>query len=304
MELGRQLSSLLAVLQPPTPSFTLFELSDDVRLIGPPLDGVAALVVLTGTMHLGDGEGTRPVKPGHVVLLPPGRRASIAASGGSPVHSVEGRNSLVRHGPWLVADATRGRPATLTVAATRIAGSDALGRPVVTAITDCKVGKPVFTLLRAELARGGKGHPALAMSLMSACVVQALRHAIDAAPAPLASAEADTATGLSVSRAVAAIRARPGEAHTLDSLANTAGMSRSTFIRHFNRLMRTPPIEFLQQVRLEEARALLRTTTLPVKMVAARAGFASRSHFSRLFRAAFGEDPSGFRQRDDDDKPE
>lgn len=299
MEIGGQLQSLLAVLEPPTPSFTLFELADDVRLIGLPLDGVAALVVLSGTLHLTDGREMRAVKPGRVALLPPGRRASIAASPGEPAHSADGRASLTRRDRWLVADATRGRPVSLSLAATRIAGSDALDAPVVISIADCSVGRPIFTLLRAELARGAEGHPALAMSLMSACVVQALRRAIIAAP-DAAPSQADAAAGASVGRAVAAIRARPGEPHTLDSLADVAGMSRSTFIRHFRRVMRLPPIEFLQRVRLEEGRAMLRATTLPVKTVAARAGFASRSHFSRLFRSAFGDDPTSYRQGGDD----
>jgi len=34
---------------------------------------------------------------------------------------------------------------------------------------------------------------------------------------------------------------------------------------------------------------------LPVKTVAARAGFASRSHFSRAFKASAGADPAGYR---------
>jgi len=300
VELGGQLSSLLAVLEPPTPSFTLFELADGVRLIGPPLDGVAALVVLSGTLHLGHGETAVVVKPGRVALVPPGRRATLAARPGEPLHSIDGRASLIRRDRWLVADATRGGAASLRVAGTRIAGSDALARPVVTSVLDDPAGRPVFTLLRAELARGAAGHPSLAMSLMSACVVQALRSAIEAAPAPRSQGEA--ATGLSVGRAVAAIRARPGDAHTVETLADLAGMSRSSFIRHFSRVMQAPPIEFLQRVRLEEARALLRATSLPIKTVAARAGFASRSHFSRLFRAAFGDDPSGFRERESGDE--
>jgi AraC family transcriptional regulator, activator of mtrCDE len=135
---------------------------------------------------------------------------------------------------------------------------------------------------------------------MSACVVQALRRAIDAAP-PVEPA-VQVAAGSLIGRAVTAIRAHPGEPHTLETLADIAGMSRSTFIRHFRRIMRTPPLEYLKRIRLEEARTLLRSTNLPVKTVAAQSGFASRSHFSRLFRAAYGEDPSAFRQHSVDNQ--
>jgi AraC family transcriptional regulator, activator of mtrCDE len=132
------------------------------------------------------------------------------------------------------------------------------------------------------------------MSLMAACVVQALRRALDAVPS--APANGELAAGTLVGRAVAAVRARPGDNHTLDSLAGAAGMSRSTFIRHFRRVMRTSPVEYLQRMRLEEARAMLRTTSLPVKTIAAHTGFINRSHFSRLFRATFGEDPTSYRR--------
>jgi AraC family transcriptional regulator, activator of mtrCDE len=40
---------------------------------------------------------------------------------------------------------------------------------------------------------------------------------------------------------------------------------------------------------------MLRAGDLPVQKVADAAGFASRSHFSRAFRAAFGVDPSTYR---------
>ena len=36
---------------------------------------------------------------------------------------------------------------------------------------------------------------------------------------------------------------------------------------------------------------LLRSTNLPVQMVALAVGYASRSYFSRAFKAAYGADP-------------
>ncbi len=48
-------------------------------------------------------------------------------------------------------------------------------------------------------------------------------------------------------------------------------------------------------MRLRRAERLLAETKLPVKSVAARVGYASRSHFSRAFKAAFGIDPAAYR---------
>ena len=54
-------------------------------------------------------------------------------------------------------------------------------------------------------------------------------------------------------------------------------------------------MDFLKEVRLRRAAHLLRATDLPVKTVAARVGFASRSYFSRAFKAFTGHDPAGYR---------
>ncbi|HEX8556110.1 MAG TPA: AraC family transcriptional regulator [Sphingomonas sp.] len=296
--MAARLASLLATIDSATPSFTMFELSDGVRLLGPPVAGVAALLVIAGTMHLEDGAGgTIAVGPGSLALLPSDVRAAIVADAGHATVTLDGRQCLIQRDGWLVADATRGRPATLIVAAARIAGStaDALSGPMVTPVSGSDVGKPLVALLKAECARGAAGHPALAMSLMTACVVQGLRQAMAAAPDTEQAVHG--ATGNLVARAIAAIRGRPAEPHSVDSLAAVAGMSRSTFIRHFRRVMRMSPLEYVQRVRLDEAKAILGSTDLPIKTVAANTGFASRSHFSRLFRAAYGSDPSTYRQQ-------
>lgn len=291
-----RLAALLATFDSSTPALTLFRVAPGVRMVGPPVDGIAAFMVLTGDLQLEvEGEPARVVPAGSLALAPAGRAARLSPAGIAAVATVDGRSSLRPHEGWLVADATRGRDATLVVAAGRIAGSSGSGGTgtLVLPITACRVAKPLFHLLRAECERGVDGLPALAAALMNACVIQGLRRAIaaspDAAPEP-------PGRGL-VARAVAAIRSRPAEPHTVDTLATVAGMSRSTFIRHFKRAFRVAPSEYIQQVRLEEARTMLEATELPVKTVAARAGFASRSHFSRLFRAAFGHDPSSYRDR-------
>ena len=46
---------------------------------------------------------------------------------------------------------------------------------------------------------------------------------------------------------------------------------------------------------------MLGTCALPVKTVAARVGYASRSHFSRAFKAAYGVDPTAFRAKLDEE---
>ncbi len=288
------LAKLLATFDSSTPALTLFRVAAGVRMNGPPVDGVGALLVLSGTMLLEvEGEPAHSIAAGSLALVSPGRATLLSAAGSPVTATVDGRNSLVPRDGWLVADATRGREPELVVAAGRIVGSSASGAAgtIIVPAPPCRTARQTFALLRTECQAGAAGLPALAAALMNACVVRSLHHAIAAAPRAVPE---KMQRGL-IGRAVAAIRNGPAEPHTVDTLANVAGMSRSTFIRHFKAAFRIAPSEYIQQVRLEEARTMLEATELPVKTIAARTGFASRSHFSRMCRAAFGNDPSGYR---------
>jgi transcriptional regulator GlxA family with amidase domain len=76
-----------------------------------------------------------------------------------------------------------------------------------------------------------------------------------------------------------------------EALAGEGGVS----VRQLERLFRahlgsTIAAHYLA-LRLDRARALLRQTTLPVLQVAMASGFASAAHFSRAYRARFGQPP-------------
>lgn len=88
---------------------------------------------------------------------------------------------------------------------------------------------------------------------------------------------------------------RPAEPHTLRSLAQTAGMSRSAFALRFTVTFGQPPMAFLRALRLHHAARLLESTDLPVQAIAEGIGYTSRSYFTRAFRTQFGTDPRTFR---------
>jgi PAS domain-containing protein len=54
-------------------------------------------------------------------------------------------------------------------------------------------------------------------------------------------------------------------------------------------------MEFLRATRMDHAAHLLRTSSLPVKLVGASAGYGSRTSFAHAFRRAFGASPVDFR---------
>lgn len=88
---------------------------------------------------------------------------------------------------------------------------------------------------------------------------------------------------------------RPSERFDVAKLAAVAGMSRSAFSSAFMNTFALTPMDFVKKTRLQKAAELLKSTSLSIKLIASRTGFASRSHFSHAFKQAYGVDPSAFR---------
>jgi AraC family transcriptional activator of mtrCDE len=99
-----------------------------------------------------------------------------------------------------------------------------------------------------------------------------------------------------ITRAFADMVARPGAAHTVQSLASSASLSRSAFMARFSEIFGRSPMAVLRDLRMRQAALDLTTTTMPVDVVAYNAGYASRSSFVRAFRKAYNVDPSEYRQ--------
>jgi transcriptional regulator GlxA family with amidase domain len=72
-------------------------------------------------------------------------------------------------------------------------------------------------------------------------------------------------------------------------------MSESRFTALFAGSYGKTPMKFVQGIRLRDAADLLRTSDLPLKAIAARVGYSSRSHLSRVFQTQFGTDPTSYR---------
>lgn len=97
-------------------------------------------------------------------------------------------------------------------------------------------------------------------------------------------------------RAMDYLRARFDEEFGLDELAKVAGAAdRFQLSRGFRREFGTSPHAFLVQLRLAEARRLLREKTPPAE-AAALSGFADQSHMGRWFRRAYGMTPAAYRR--------
>jgi AraC family transcriptional regulator len=82
---------------------------------------------------------------------------------------------------------------------------------------------------------------------------------------------------------------------SLSEIAAAANLSLYHFARTFKRSTGLSPHQYVLHRRVERAKELLKSTDLPVGVVARKAGFASPSHFSEQFRRLVGITPSAFR---------
>jgi AraC-like DNA-binding protein len=80
-------------------------------------------------------------------------------------------------------------------------------------------------------------------------------------------------------------------------LAASAGMSATSFHRHFKAVTGFSPLAFQRHIRLLEARKLLAAGTANVSRVAYEVGYVSPSQFSREYKSMFGKSPVADLQR-------
>jgi AraC family transcriptional regulator len=87
------------------------------------------------------------------------------------------------------------------------------------------------------------------------------------------------------------------EEFNLERLASQAGLSRFHFQRLFKAATGVSPSRYHINLRMEEARRLLRETKMSVVDVALEVGYTNPSHFAQLFRRETSLSPSDYRRQ-------
>lgn len=90
-------------------------------------------------------------------------------------------------------------------------------------------------------------------------------------------------------------RARLEASFDLDEWAASVHVARRTFTRRFRDRTGTSPQQWLLEQRIDRARLLLETETIPVDLVAERSGFGSAVALRQHFRARLGVTPTAHR---------
>mgnify|MGYP006159732169 FL=1 len=91
------------------------------------------------------------------------------------------------------------------------------------------------------------------------------------------------------------MHSRYNEDITLETLAEKFDINIRSLNRRFKQATGKSPMQYLQQIRIENARELLKTSNLSIAEVAFSSGYPDSSYFSSLFRKAISLSPREYR---------
>jgi transcriptional regulator GlxA family with amidase domain len=87
------------------------------------------------------------------------------------------------------------------------------------------------------------------------------------------------------------------EPNPVGTMAVRSGLSERTFLRRFRRATGQSPVEYIQTVRMEEAKQMLEATCQPIDEIAAEIGYSEPSSFRSAFRKRVGLSASAYRKK-------
>ncbi len=268
-------------------------------------DAMTFVVVLSGSAWLEiDGLEPEYLKPMSLTLLPHGIPHNLRSEHGAPtcslldlpVEKISERYEVLQHGG--------GGPVTQAVYGVMRLDHIAAQRLVtqlpailqVDALTDDLDGwlETTINFIMREASNMKPGGETVITHLADILVIQAIRSWIDRSPDTKPGWLAALRDG-SIGRALSAFHKAPERDWTVAKLAQTAGMSRSTFSERFSSLLGQSVMQYVTLWRMQLARQLLRETVHPLADIAPRVGYRSEAAFCRAYRRVYGEAPGRLR---------
>ena len=86
-------------------------------------------------------------------------------------------------------------------------------------------------------------------------------------------------------------------AKPVERMVERSGLNARTFSRRFKAATGFAPIEYVQALRVEEAKQMLETDTLSIDEVGASVGYDDSASFRRVFKHGVGLSPSAYRKK-------
>ncbi|MBD8548810.1 helix-turn-helix domain-containing protein [Sphingomonas sp. CFBP 8760] len=299
----RTLDQLLTTIDVDPHAFSVCRIQTGWRMTFPAFAAVTVHFVLRGSGHLQVGASPPiPFSPSSVLIVPTSEQHWVGEVGDNAEVS-EAANRCALLGDGLVEfTAGSGAHDTLMLCGALSAPYqgglgffDLLRVPTAGDMAAGIIPAGVFDAMADEITHAGFGTQAMCQALMKQGLIALLRDRRERQTELSGGAMSHPR----LSKALAAIIGDPAAPHTVDSLASLSGMSRASFSDHFSKTFGQGPIDFVQKARLRIAARLLRTTDLPIKVIAQAAGYAGPRPFSRAFQAAYDCGPADYRARPD-----
>ncbi len=145
-----------------------------------------------------------------------------------------------------------------------------------------------------EVRRDQIGSTLVAEHLAVVMLIQVLRFHLATTTTPPSGWLAGLADPV-VGPALRAMHAQPAERWTVEALADTAAVSRSTLAARFRGLVGKGPLDYLTGWRIELAADRLRRGDGTLATIAREVGYGSESALSVAFKRVTGSSPTGFR---------
>ncbi|MCZ7647331.1 MAG: AraC family transcriptional regulator [Planctomycetota bacterium] len=151
----------------------------------------------------------------------------------------------------------------------------------------------LFKRSAEEARERRRGWEALLRATFIETLVRCVRHLEDEGHAFTSDENRDSVVNLAKNY----IQAHFAEPITLKKIAASVYLSPNYFSALFAKTVGATVSQYLQEVRLTEAKTLLAESKLPVHEVARQSGFATVHNFSRIFKKRTGTAPLAFRKR-------
>ncbi|WP_455274956.1 cupin domain-containing protein [Rhizobium herbae] len=171
--------------------------------------------------------------------------------------------------------------------------NDGLGKDGIGSATDQLAS--LVGLMRMESAGDRAGSRAVLNALSSALFTLVLRAASESEKAP--EGLLALAGHPRLAPAIAAMLADPAQPWKLPDLADLCGMSRATFMRHFQDRLGCSALDLLTDLRMSLAANELKKPTISTETVAETVGYQSVSAFRRVFTEKIGMTPGEWRKQ-------
>ena len=102
---------------------------------------------------------------------------------------------------------------------------------------------------------------------------------------------------LRLGKLLSALSTHPADEWDLSKMAKLCSMSINTLLRHFKQSMNLSPMQYLTQLRLEQACNQLLNTDKSISEIALSCGFHDSNYFAKKFRAVYGASASSYRKQ-------